>query len=175
MSLLRNRLPLVVLVIAAVTAVLVSWSFYRAAKAAAQNASDGYAQCQKLVGELERLRNAPRIASLEVEPPDRIAARVTSAAANAELSLLSILSVDPQAAVRIGRSAYQVRATQIVLQDATLRQVASFVGGLEDTSSGMVVRDLALNRSQSISADSSERWNARLTLTQMIFLPLGGT
>jgi hypothetical protein len=174
MKFTRNRFSLMVLSIGAISLVVASFSLYRNAKAAAQNAIEGYAECDRLVQEIQSFRSVPRIASLEVEPPDRIAARVTTAAANAKLSPSSILSVDPQALVRIGRTEYQMRATQIVLQNASLSQVAVFVAGLEEASEGMIVRDLSLNRSSSQGENGVEFWNVRLTLTQMIFSPISG-
>ncbi len=170
----RHRFSAVVLLIGAISLVVASVSLYRSAKAAARNSVDGYSDCQRLIHDIEGFRSAPRIASLEVEPPDRIAARVTTAAADAELSPASILSVDPQIPARIGRTDYQIRATQIVLQNASLGQIARFVTGLEEVAEGLVVRDLNLNRSPSQGENGVELWNVRLTLTQMIFSPISG-
>lgn len=174
MTVLRNRFRLIVMLIGALALIFSSVSLFRSSKGAAQNAADAHAECQRLVEDIERFRHAPRIASLEVEPPDRIAARVTSAEADSELSPSSIVSVDPQSPVRIGRTEYELRATQIVLQNASLRQIAGFVNGLEEPSSGMIVRDLSINRSRMQAVDGSELWNVRLTLTQMIFSPISG-
>jgi hypothetical protein len=167
-----GRLALYAMLFVALAAILAAWNHYRSSRDLARDAVVNLAECERLTQELDRFRDAPRIASLEVEPPDRIAARVTSAAAGAMLSPLSIYSVDPQTPSRIARSAYQIRATQIVLQNATLRQIASFVSGLEDSDSGMIVRDLSLSGSKTVSDDDSELWNARLTLTQMIYSPI---
>ena len=174
MNFLNNRFRLIVILIGALALIFSCVSFFRSSKVAAQNAADSHAECQRFVEDIKRLRNAPRIASLDVEPPDRIAVRVTSAAANSELSPASIVSVDPQSPARIGRTEYQLRSTQIVLQNASLKQIAEFVSGLEEPSSGMIVRDLSINRSRAQSVDGSEPWNVRLTLTQMIFSPISG-
>jgi hypothetical protein len=160
------------LTLAGIALTTVSWSFYRSAHESADNASESYAEAVRISNELKQFRTAPRVASLEVEPPDRIAARVSSAAKEANLSPYSILSVDPQLPVRLNRTAYQIRATQVVLQNISLAQIAGFASGLEDASSGMIVRDLALNRSVTASENDSELWNVRLTLTQMIFSPI---
>ena len=174
MNSFRQRFSVVVFLIGAIALLLFSFSFYRSSKAAAQIAVKGFLECQRLVEEIEGFRSAPRIASLEVEPPDRIAARVTSAAADSNLAPNSIVSVDPQTAIRVGRTDYQIRATQIALQNASLKQVADFAMGLEEPSSGMVVRDVSLNRSISQGEEGVELWNVRLTLTQMIFFPISG-
>ncbi len=172
MNILRNQLPIVVVFVAGIVMTTISWSFYRNAHASANSAADMYSESLRLSRDLERFRNSPRIASLEVEPPDRIAGRVSAAAKQANLSPLSILSIDPQLPVRVNRTASQIRATQVVLQNTTLAQVAGFVGGLEDPSSGMIVRDLSMNRSPVLGENDSELWNVRLTLTQMIFSPI---
>jgi hypothetical protein len=170
----RNKFSAIVLLMGVIALVMFSFSLYLHALADAQNAIDGHEQCFQLVRDLQGFRNAPRIASLEVEPPDRIAARVTAAASDAQLSPASILTVDPQSPVRVGRTDYQIRATQIVLQNASLAQVAVFVSGLEEVSEGMIVRDLSLNRSTTQAENGIELWNVRLTLTQMIFSPISG-
>ncbi len=174
MKSIRNRMNAIALTTLALAMIIASVSYYRTAKNAATHAIDAHAQCLKLVRDIEGFRSAPRIASLEFEPPDRIAARVTKAAGDSQVSPASIVSVDPQAAVRIGRTEYQQRATQIALQNASLEKIAGFVTGLEELSEGMAVRDLSLNRSPSEGDNGEELWNVRLTLTQMIFSPISG-
>jgi len=166
-----GRVSLYAAIFAVFTVILFSWNHFQSAKDQVDNAMENLTECRRLTSELDRFRDAPRVASLEIEPPDRIAARVTSAAANAMLSPTAIYSVDPQSPARVARSAYQIRATQIVLQDASLSQIANFVSGLEDSESGMIVRDIALTASSPTSESNREPWNARLTLTQMIFSP----
>jgi len=172
MSSFRDRFLAIVFIAAALVTLLSSWSVYLSAWRAAKASSDAFNECDQLAVQLEQFRTSPRIASLEVEQPDRIAARVTFAAAEAQLSPLAILSVDPQSPVRIGRTPYQIRATQIVLQNMSLGQVASFASGLEEAEAGTFVRDLVLSRSKSASEDGNELWNVRMTLTQMIFSPI---
>jgi hypothetical protein len=165
----KNFVPLVIGT-ALIIACLASASYYRSSYMAAKTAHEGLAEMERLLEEIDRIRRAPRIASLEVESPDRIAAKVSFAANNAELPALCIQSVEPQLPVRLDQSDYQLRATAIVLQNASLAQIAKFAIGLEDRDSGSVVRDLTLRRSTITSAQ--EHWDARLTLTQMIFSPI---
>jgi len=167
-----HRYRWVVLSFAAVVAIVWTWRVYETEKDAAQDAYQSLAQCEQVAADLNRLRGAPRVASLEVEPPDRIAARVTSAALKASLPSFAITSVDPQAASRIGRTAYLSRATQLVLTDVTLVQIAQFATALQDESEGMVVRDLSLSSRENRGDDEVERWDTRLTLTQMIYSPI---
>lgn len=168
----KPQVQIFILTCACLLALYTSWSFYIAAKSEASSAYDSLHECQTIVNEMERFKNAPRIASLEVEPPDRIAARITSAAERAELSPLNFQSIDPQAASQIENSAYRIRPTNIILQNATLPQIASFIMHLEDADTGTFVRDLTLRRSDAISGNDSELWNVRMTLTQVIYSPI---
>jgi hypothetical protein len=174
MSSWRSKLTWPVLAIAIALLLLVSWRFHVRARASLQAAQDGLMESERLINEIARNRNAPRIASLEAEPPDQIAARVAAAADQSQLAPSAIVSIDPQLPVRMDTSAYNLRVTQIALQDTTLPQLVAFAAGLEDASTGTVVRDLNLTRSDTRSENASELWNVRLTLTQMIFSPISG-
>ncbi|MEQ1824845.1 MAG: hypothetical protein ABL921_02835 [Pirellula sp.] len=169
-----RKLYFTVFVAAIIFAMLASWRSFVIARESMRAANAGLEESSRLINDMERLRNSPRMASLEVEPPDRIAARVTAAAAQAQLPPLCIQSVDPRSPVKVNQSAYQIRATGIVLQNAQLAQVAAFVQGLEDASSGTTVRDLTISRSSAVVESDIELWNVRLTLTQMIFSPISG-
>ncbi len=127
-------------------------------------------EARSLVADIQRLRQQPRVASLEVEPPSQIAVRVSAALQAAEIPTASLIRVDPQPAVRQGRSPYQLRATQIELQEVSLEQVIRFAHHLGDERQGMTVRDLFLSEPRTESA-SGEVWDAEVTLTQMIFSP----
>jgi hypothetical protein len=128
--------------------------------------------CVEIADEILLVRNGSRIASVEFEPPERVAMRVTDAAMHASVPASAILSIAPQPLVRIGRTAYQSRSTQIVLQDLTMEQATQFVELLEDRATGSVVRDMSLTRSRMLREDGGELWNVRLTLTQLVFSPI---
>ncbi len=160
------------LAIFAAVVLFTSFRFYQSARAQSQAAADGLDECRRLAADMARLRTAPRVASLDVEPPDRLAARVTQAATTAELIPEAVVSVDPQSPVRIGRTAYAMRTTQIALQDASLAQIAQFAEALQDKSQGLVVRDIVLDARPLSDSDAEERWDVRLVLTQMIYSPI---
>ncbi|TWT82570.1 hypothetical protein CA13_40330 [Planctomycetes bacterium CA13] len=159
------------LALAALFGLFISYHQYASTRRSSGATIDDAAQVQKWAREIVQARHRPRVASLEVEPPDRISRRVDVALSAAEIRPSSLLSVDPQAPSRVGRTAYQLRATQMVLQDLTLKQVILFSSALRDAENGMTVRDLSLTpRTNPLVQE--EHWNVRLTLTQMIFSPI---
>ncbi|MGB7324936.1 MAG: hypothetical protein WBD31_08685, partial [Rubripirellula sp.] len=89
-------------------------------------------------------------------------------------ALLREQPTDPQ---RIGRSDFEMRMTTIGLAPSTMVQILKFCDALRDEKSGTMVRDLRLsvprspeNGNQANSGDV-EKWDAEMTLTQMIFSP----
>lgn len=146
------------------------FSAMRAAARQVNEAEADLAGCRRMIAEIERMREQPRIASLEVEPPSRIAEQVSAAVDAGGLPPESLIRVEPQAPVRVGRSQYQVRATTVELEDATLEQIVRLAHHLSDAQEGLTVRDLVLSEPRT-SDPSQERWRAEVTLTQMIFSP----
>jgi hypothetical protein len=169
-----NRTKIAVMLCAMLLSIFLAWNFFSSARNEAAAAMEGLDDSIELVEKLKLAQNKPRMASLEVEPPDRIASRVTIAAEIASIPSAAIQSIDPQSPVRLGQSAYEVRSIAIVLQNVTLLQTAQFAQSLQDMESGMVVSDLQLNRSLNVGEDNVEYWNTRMTLTQMIFSPISG-
>lgn len=129
---------------------------------------------QKL-GQIESLKQAPRVAALDMETPDEIVNRVAAALQSAGLpqsALSDQVSSDPQ---RIQRSDFKVRSITINLQPATLLQIVHFCDALRDEDTGTIVRDLTLTEPKNNEAlGGQEKWEAELILTQMIFSPTSG-
>ncbi|MGB7344301.1 MAG: hypothetical protein WBD20_08815 [Pirellulaceae bacterium] len=170
----RLRHPLTLFMVLLVAGVMAIGFFYRgyaAAVRANQKAQADLSRVQEFAKNMAVAKAKPRLAALEVEPPDRISRRVNEALEAAKIRAESLLSIDPQPASRIGRSDYQIRATQIVLQEVTLKQLVEFTRSLRDEADGMDTRDLSLTPRTSNSVDE-EFWDVRLTLTQRIFSPI---
>ncbi|QDT08817.1 hypothetical protein [Planctomycetes bacterium K23_9] len=169
---LRHPLTLfTVLLVAGTLAVAFFYQGYASAVRADQKAQTDLSRVEELAKNMAAAKARPRLAALEVEPPDRISRRVNEALEAAEISPESLLSIDPQPVSRIGRSDYQNRATQIVLQEVTLKQLVEFTRSLRDEADGMDTRDLSLTPRTSNSVNE-EFWDVRLTLTQRIFSPI---
>ncbi len=66
-------------------------------------------RAQEMASEIVRLRDQRRIASLAVEASSQIAERVSSSLQAAGVAPASLIRVEPQSAVRIGRTPYLLR------------------------------------------------------------------
>ncbi len=159
------------------------YRYFASARRRAMATQADAAELQELSRDIVAAATKPRIASLEVEPAGRISQRVDAALSTAGIPPSKLLSIDPQVPSRLGRTAYRLRLTQIELQELTMKQITRFIAALRDPESGMVVRDFDLSPRTSDSANfesaaddgnpaSGEFWDARLTLTQMIFSPI---
>ncbi len=155
----------------ALSTMAASYRWMALGRATAEQSFEVYQECDRIARELIALRSGTRVASLELEPPDRILARVTVAAKNSGVDGSLIQSVDPEPPTRVGRSAYQQRVTRISLQNVTLLQVVQFIESLESISEGLTARDLQLT-TRPRGDDGSERWDSRLVLTQWIYSPI---
>lgn len=151
------------------------------ARRVALRAADDVTELQRMSRAILGAASRPRVASLDAEPPDRIASRVERAMTAAGVAFTSLASVQPQAATRVNQTAYLIRPTLISLENVTMRQTIEFCLALENQEEGLVVRDLnvssrvarTITRARPSDA-SGERWDATLTLTQMIFSPANG-
>ncbi len=146
-----------------------------------QQARGDLTEIQQKLGQIEQLRRAPRVAALDLETPDEIVNRVAAALESAGLpqsALSDQTSSEPQ---RVQRSDFKLRSITIKLQPATLPQIVRFCDALRDEDTGTTVRDLTLteptgranaaSRPTGGSYAGQEKWEAELTLTQMIFSP----
>ncbi|MFK8115060.1 MAG: hypothetical protein AB8B91_22860 [Rubripirellula sp.] len=131
--------------------------------------------------EIEQLKNVPRVASLNLESPGDIAKRIDSALKAAGLGP-ELLNQNPDAPQPIQKTDYQLRSTTIDLAACTMPQIVKFCDALHDVETGSVVRDIILtappvvesgrqNASTRAKRGGQEKWEAQLTLTQMIFSP----
>ena len=111
----RQRvLSAIMLGLLAVYAVL---SFTRA-QSAADRLSDAQADLREVsqkLSQIERLRQAPKVAALQLESPAEIANRVAAARQAAGLPQSALLKEQPLEPVRIDRTDFELRATNIDL------------------------------------------------------------
>lgn len=122
--------------------------------------------------DIDRLREAPTVAALQLESPAQITNRIAAARQAAGLPASSLLKEQPLDPQRIQRSDFEMRATTIELAPATLDQIITFCDQLRDEQTGSVVRDITLTEPQNGEAGAGEeKWGAQMILTQMIFSP----
>jgi len=122
--------------------------------------------------EIERFSQAPAVAALEVESPDRIVNRIYAALQQAGLDENVLANQTPSQPQRIERSDFTLRRVEIQLNPATVIQIVAFCDALKDESTGSVVRDLQLYEPRRVG--SRETWRSQLTLTQVIYSPKSG-
>ncbi|NND99086.1 MAG: hypothetical protein HKN47_17350 [Pirellulaceae bacterium] len=159
-------LTLVALLITAVT----MWQSAMASSRQLDEMREDLADAHRMTADIQRLKYAPRIASLEMESPDEISKRVTSALRKLKSSTVRLQRVDPQQPIRIAKTEYQMRATDVELENIQLHEMAQFVSEIVESGQGLEVRDIVLSLPR-VASKATETWSARLTLTQVIFSP----
>ena len=144
----------------------------RSAQARLSEARIDLAEVVNKIDDMERLKQAPKVAALELESPEEITNRIAKALNAAGLPASSLSEERPLDPQRIQRTDFQLRSTTIKLTPAGLPQIIKFCDALHDEESGAVVRDITLTDPQSgATSGKQEKWEAQLTLTQMIFSP----
>ncbi len=159
------------LVAASLIAAAFAVSVWRTSAREYELAAQDLPQCAHMIREMHALANQPRIASLALESPQEILERVAEAQAAADMPPESLISVAPSVPTRIASSDYQQRSTSLVLQSLPLAKLATFIRALDANQDGMLVRDLSLTPADTDASVATELWNARLTLTQLIYSP----
>ena len=134
-------------------------------------------ECELLSDQIVRLSNNPRLASLDIDSPQQVIDQISNAMQVADIPSSSLNSVVPIAPTRIGSTQYQQRLTQLAFQNVSLAKLVIFVSEVTQSNDGSYVRDIILttaNRNAPEIEDASyasERWEARLILTQLIYSP----
>ena len=129
-------------------------------------------EVRERLGAIDRLKQAPKVAALQLESPAEITNRIAAARQAAGLPQSSLLREEPLDPQRIQRTDFELRSTSIDLAPATLPQIIKFCEGLRNEEIGSVVRDIRLTEPQNeANGGGEEKWEAGLTLTQMIFSP----
>lgn len=154
---------------------IVAWSYqqYRSSYRVSRQAAQDLADCRRLVDDIQQIRSAPARAAMQSQSTDQLASRIEAAAAAATMPIDRLWRIEPQAARRLGETAYKEQPTLLELHEISLVQLVKFLYALNAASdSQLQVRTLRLlppRRSSSI--DAEETWSAEVTLTYLIFSP----
>ncbi|MDB4614417.1 hypothetical protein OAH18_01880 [bacterium] len=135
-----------------------------------QRAVESVEDCQNLVGQIEKLKTAPKLAALEADSSTWLGERIEAVRDAVGIPQSKVVRIEPQPSVRLGRSQYRVTPTRIELKDVTLREIARLAGSLADEANGLTVRDLEFSRGNRPDLPD-EQWDAEFTLTQLVFSP----
>lgn len=133
-------------------------------------AEHSVARCQKLIDQIAKLKAAPRLAALEADSSTGLSERIESSRSAVGIPQASLVRIEHQPAVRLGRSQYRVTPTRIELTNITLNELVRMADALADESNGLTVRDLEFSRGNR-QQSPVERWDAEFTLTQLVFSP----
>lgn len=178
----RTRLLIAVALGVLATYAVISILSAREARQRLSQAQDNLTETRVKLREIAQLQKAPRVASLNLESPGDISKRIDAALQAAGLTT-ELLDQNPDAPQQVQKTDYQIRATSIDLAPSTLSQILKFCDALQDPETGSVVRDLTLTPPQNPGNTSNsgagrranqggqEKWEAQMTLTQMIFSP----
>lgn len=144
----------------------------RSAEAQLAAARTDLAEIGNKLDDMDRLKEAPKVAALELESPEEITNRIDKALSSAGLPATTLSEERPLDPERIQRTDFQLRSITIKLNAAGLPQIIRFCDALQDEESGAVVRDIRLTDPQNgETSEKQEEWETQLTLTQMIFSP----
>ncbi|MHB8974212.1 MAG: hypothetical protein ACYC3X_27610 [Pirellulaceae bacterium] len=141
-------------------------------RAAAQLAVRELAACQVIATEIESLRATPKSASLQKQTEQQITLAIQRAAQVAEIPDSDILRITPQQGRRLGKSPHIQQPTAVEIRQATLGQLARFLGELSLVDVGLQSTSIRLAAPRtSPPASETERWACELVLTYLVFSP----
>ena len=138
-----------------------------------QSVSD-LTQCRSYARNIRDLNQRPRLASTGPDLPEQTLRRVSQSMQNAGIAPSALVSVSPSEPIRIAGSQYQRRSTELTLRRITLSQLADLADLITVDEDGSVLRDVVLTESTEPAENAGikrEEWDARLTLTQLIYSP----
>jgi len=147
-----------------------SYSVMRSRADRFDRAAKSVQRCQELIDKIQRLKTAPKLAALKADSSTGLSERIELARDTIGIPQSSLIRIEHQPAVRLGRSQYRVTPTRVELKDVTLRELVQLAHSLADESNGLTVRDLAFSRGNRQDTPV-ERWEGEFTLTQLIFSP----
>jgi len=140
-------------------------------RAAALTARGDLLECRRLAADLERLMARPALAA----DRERLAAETTrlieAAAKEAGLAPAGLLRIIPAPPQRVGDSVYKEKPTQIILKNATMRQIVGLIHSLAAGQEGLTARSIRLTAVPPQPPAVSELWDAEITVSYLIYDP----
>lgn len=127
-------------------------------------------ECRELATKISTWNRRPTVATLDVTSPEKLTQQITSCIRTAAIPKSSLLSISPGETSQISGSDYRQRITAVRLRSVTLAGLADLQQAL-DAGNGLYLRDVRLTVADSNASNDAERWDALLTLTQLIYSP----
>ncbi len=158
-------------------AIVLSFLHLSEAKAAFRDSSHNQQLCQQLASEIESLRNMASVAD-EGEADSTIdGSRIIQLAQDCGITESQVTSIQQPVPIQIDGTDYQRKDISPSLRGVTIKQVIKLALEVEKLGGSAKVTSIQFNsnsqsrrnRKTTSDAKSVERWNADLTLTQLIY------
>jgi hypothetical protein len=154
--------------------VVLVWSIFqlRAAHRQLNITRGATGECRSIGRSIGEIAARPEVAALVAESPQELIRRIASSLDEAGIGRESLLAVTPAEVMRIVSTDYQQRLTEVELKGVSLPMLASFYDAL-GSGDGLYLNDLLLIPAlpPGTASEGQEVWDARLTLTQIIYSP----
>ncbi|MEM7475740.1 MAG: hypothetical protein AAF483_12175 [Planctomycetota bacterium] len=146
-------------------------SEYRAARRNLSVAAENLEECQDLGAKIAAWNTRPLVASLDATSSQELTQQITACVRQANIPARALKSISPMDSVRLGNTDYKQRQTQVRIDGIELGRLSGFQSALNERE-GLYLRDLILTPGEGTNASiATEVWDARLTLTQLIYSP----
>lgn len=163
-----NSRKTLLLLVATLLAIIVSWwgwSELQSAKLSHSQAVEDTRDAAAIVESLLDSGQRADYASTDGFAPAAIGEHITLSLATAKIPTSALITVSPMPLIRLGRTDYLQRSTEVSLEGLSMEQIARFAIKLGEASDGAVVDTIALD------STVGDRWNVRVILTQTFFFP----
>jgi hypothetical protein len=149
------------------------WSanWMAAQRAVARSAARDLAECKRLAEQIRELRRKPNVASSEALGDQELGKRIAEASRQARFDSVPADVLHP-APRRVGDSPYLRKPTVLRLDKVALPQLVVFLYQVTEESS-LNVRSLKLTAPRGEA--NARVWDARVTLTYLIYEPASST
>jgi hypothetical protein len=138
------------------------------ARRALSEARLGASEAAAVVEQIQSLKTRPALVAARALEAAELARRTESAAANVNIAAQAILRITPGVPRRLANTPYVQQQTQVIVKDATLRQVILLMQAL-DQESGL--RASAVRLTAPRREDDRGTWQVELTLSYLVYSP----
>lgn len=171
---MNRRMKVYIVIIFVLMAFIAAWSTSNllAARATAMVAARNLEDCRRFEEQILRLRTRPALAAEHERLATEIVGPIEKAARQAGIPAERLIRISPEAAQRVGETAYKEKPTRVFLKNVTLQQVTAMAHGLMASEEGLGLKSLRLTV-QSRDATTGT-WSAELVFAYLIYEPQRG-
>jgi hypothetical protein len=144
------------------------------AKASAQDAAENLVRCRMLATEIAELKRRPTQASLQLQSQQELASLVAASAKVAEIADSAVVSIRPEPARRVAKTAYLQQSTGVQLRQVSLRQLVNFLAEVTTRDRRILPSSLRLSAPRGKNDGQAENWQVEVVLTNLVFSPESG-